>query len=292
MGAMNLMKAALKHSTVLSTVSPTYAREIQGPSYGFGLDGVLAARNGDLQGILNGIDTDAWDPTADPAIAACYDANDMSGKSVCKAALQREFGLPVEPGVPVFGVIARLTSQKGLDVLAHALDRLLSWDLQLVLLGSGEPDAERYYREMSRRRGDRFCARIGFDDGLAHRIEAGADFFLMPSRFEPCGLNQMYSLRYGTLPIVRRTGGLVDTVLQYDEARNEGTGFRFDDLDAVSLANTIGWALSTYYDRPDHFKAMRLRAMAQDFSWDRAAQRYERLYLDAYRRRRGQRFAD
>ena len=290
-GDVNLMKGAIAHSTMLSTVSPTYAREIQSPEYGFGLDGVLSARRADLRGILNGIDFSEWNPGADPHLAAPFDVNRLGGKALCKAALQREVGLPVRPGTPLFGVIGRLTSQKGFDVLAHALESLLKWDMQVVLLGSGDPEAERFFAALAYQRGDKFRAYIGFDDGLAHRIEAGSDFFLMPSRFEPCGLNQMYSLRYGTLPIVRATGGLIDTVENYDENRGSGTGFMFSDLTAPGLTNTIGWALSTYFDRPTHIERMRQTAMAQDFSWSRAAGEYEQLYLDAYARRRGHAFA-
>jgi starch synthase len=290
LGVMNLLKAAIQHSTMLSTVSPSYSREIQGPAHGMGLDGLLAARSGDLRGILNGIDIDEWNPATDPHVANRYDSRDLIGKASCKADLQREMALPARDERPLFGVVGRLTSQKGLDVLARALDRVLSWDLQMVLLGSGDGEAEHFFGAMSRLGGDRFRAHIGFDNGLAHRIEAGADFFVMPSRFEPCGLNQMYSLRYGTLPVVRATGGLGDTVRQYDETTGDGTGFLFDDLDPDSLADTIGWALSTFYDRPRHIEAMRERAMAQDFSWARAAARYERLYLDAYERRRGHPF--
>jgi starch synthase len=187
--------------------------------------------------------------------------------------------------------IGRLTSQKGVDVLGDVLDRVLDWDTQLVLLGTGDPDAERFFAAASERRRDRCRVWIGFDDARAHRIEAGADFFLMPSRFEPCGLSQLYSLRYGTLPIVRATGGLVDTVTNYDEATGNGTGFVFNDLTPDALANTIGWALSTWHDRPQHVAAMRARAMARDFSWERAAREYERLYLAAYTRRRGHAFA-
>ncbi len=285
-GDFNPMKAALVHSTMLSTVSPTYAHEIQTGAFGFGLDGVLAARSRDLRGILNGIDVDHWNPARDPHIAARFDRNDLHGKAACKAALQREMGLPERENVPVFGVISRLTPQKGLDVLAFALERLLSWDLQVVVLGSGDSEAERFFSTVAARRGDKFRCYIGFDDGLSHRIEAGSDFFIMPSRFEPCGLNQMYSLRYATLPIVRATGGLADTVVGYDEATGGGTGFVFQDLTADALANTVGWALSTYHDRPEHMLQMRRRAMEQDFSWERAAEDYERLYLDAYERRR------
>ena len=286
-GDLNLMKGAVAHSTMLSTVSPTYSREIQTQEYGFGLDGVLAARRADLRGILNGIDFDEWNPTADHHLASRFDAEHLEGKAVCKTALQTEVGLPVRPDRPIFGVIGRLTSQKGFDVLAHALEKLLTWDLQVVMLGSGDPEAERFFAALAYQRGDKFRAYIGFDEGLAHRIEAGSDFFLMPSRFEPCGLNQMYSLRYGTLPVVRATGGLVDTVRSYDEVDGGGTGFVFRDLTPSGLTNTIGWALSTYYERPSHIERMRRTAMAEDFSWQRAAAEYEMLYREAYQRRRG-----
>ncbi len=288
-GALNLTKAALRHATVVSTVSPTYAREIQTPELGCGLDGVLRERGAELVGILNGIDDD-WNPAADPHIPKSFSAADMAGKDVCKTSLQREAHLPVDPRIPVFGVVGRLTSQKGFDILAHCMHRVLSWDLQLVLLGSGDREAEHFFAALSARRPDRFKAWIGFHNGLAHRIEAGGDFFVMPSRFEPCGLNQMYSLRYGTLPIVRATGGLVDTVRNYSEETGEGTGFVFGDLTPDALANAIGWALSSYFDRPHHVRAMRQRAMAQDFSWNGAAEAYERLYRHAYRRRRGHDF--
>ena len=283
---LNLMKAAVAHSTILSTVSPTYAREIQTPAFGFGLDGVLAARSGDLRGILNGIDVAEWNPATDHHLPETFDAKHLTGKARCKADLQLQMGLPAKPNQALFGVVGRLTSQKGFDVMAHALEQLLEWDLQMVLLGTGDQDAERFFAAVSSHRGDKFRATIGFDNALAHRIEAGSDFFLMPSRFEPCGLNQMYSLRYGTLPIVRATGGLVDTVQNYDEPAGGGTGFMFNDLTVEALSNTVGWALSTYYDRPKHITSMRKRAMAQDFSWDRAAAEYERLYLEAYQRRR------
>ena len=289
-GTLNLTKGALRHSTMLSTVSPSYAKEIQTPEFGCGLDGVLHARRGDLVGILNGIDVDEWNPATDPHIATRYTAARVEGKSACKAALQAEAGLPLDPRVPLFSAVGRLTHQKGYDVLAHCMDQVLSWDVQLVLLGNGDREAEQFYRALSARRPDKFKAWLGFDNHLAHRIEAGADFLVMPSRFEPCGLSQMYSLRYGTLPIVRATGGLIDTVQNYDQATGAGTGFVFGDLTPDALTNTIGWALSTFFDRPDHVKTMRKRAMEQDFSWDAAAEAYERLYLDAYRRRRGQVF--
>jgi starch synthase len=289
-GTLNLLKGGLRHANAISTVSPTYAREIQTPAYGFGLDGVLRERSGDLFGILNGIDVDAWNPATDRHLAERFSREDLAGKAACKAALQHEAGLPADPHVPVFGVVSRLAEQKGLDVLAHAIERVLSWHVQLVLLGTGDPEGEHFFRSLAARHRDRFRAWIGFDDGLAHRIEAGADFFVMPSRFEPCGLNQMYSLRYGTLPIVRATGGLVDTVQKYDEATGDGTGFVFSDLSPDALSSTIGWAVSTWFDRRHHVEAMRRRAMEQDFSWDRAAAAYERLYLHAYQSRRGHPF--
>jgi starch synthase len=289
-GDMNLMKAAIRHSNLLSTVSPTYAREIQTSAYGFGLDGELSLRRPFLRGVLNGIDTHEWNPAADPHIAAPFSPIDISGKAVCKASLQKQLGLPVRPNVPLFGVVGRLTPQKGFDVLAHALDKILSWDLQMVLLGNGDPEAEHFFSHLATKRSDKFRTFIGFDEGLAHRIEAGSDFLLMPSRFEPCGLNQMYSQRYGTLPIVRGTGGLLDTVINYDQATGEGTGFIFWDLTPGAIADTMGWALSTYFERPGHIEAMRTRAMQQDFSWDRAAEAYEGLYREAFQIRRGHPF--
>jgi starch synthase len=290
-GALNLTKAALQHATMLSTVSPTYAREIQSPEFGCGLDGVLRGRSADLVGILNGVDVEDWNPATDPHVAANFSTAHPAGKLLCKRTLQLEAGLPADPAIPVFGVVGRLTHQKGFDVLAHCMDRVLSWNAQFVLLGNGDREAEHFFRTLSARRPDKFKAWLGFDNGLAHRITAGSDFLVMPSRFEPCGLSQMYAMRYGTLPIVRATGGLADTVQRYEEAAGAGTGFVFDDLTADALGNAIGWALSTYHDRPHHIRAMRERAMEKDFSWDVSADTYEDLYLEAYRRRRGHAFA-
>jgi starch synthase len=286
-GSMNLTKGACYHSTLLSTVSPTYAREIQTPAHGFGLDGVLAERSGDLVGVLNGIDAEEWDPGTDPLIPAHFSAASLAGKDECKRALQAESGLPVRADVPVFGLVGRLTRQKGVDVIAQILSGLVDLDLQMVFLGTGDRDVEAYFAHMASRRPDRLATFIGFDNQRAHRIEAGADFFLMPSRFEPCGLNQLYSLRYGTLPIVRATGGLVDTVAPYDERTGNGTGFVFHDLTPTALYNVIGWASSTWYDRPQHIVKMRQQAMRQDFTWDRSALEYENLYLAARAKRRG-----
>jgi len=290
-GSLNLTKAALQHATMLSTVSPTYAREIQVSEFGCGLDGVLRGRSSDLVGILNGVDVHDWNPATDPHTEAHFSAAHMAGKQVCKTTLQREAGLPADPSIPLFGVVGRLTHQKGFDVLASCMDRVLSWNAQFVLLGNGDRDAEQFFGALSARRPDKFKAWLGFDNGLAHRITAGSDFLVMPSRFEPCGLSQMYAMRYGTLPIVRATGGLADTVQRYEEAAGAGTGFVFDDLTVDALGNSIGWALSTYHDRPHHIRGMRQRAMEKDFSWDVSADAYEDLYLEAYRRRRGHAFA-
>jgi starch synthase len=289
-GTMNLTKAALYRATSLTTVSPTYAGEIQTGAYGCGLDGILVERSRDLVGILNGIDVEEWNPATDPHLAAPFHASDLAGKRLCKAALQAEAGLPARPEVPLLALIARLVPQKGVDVFAHALDAILGWDVQLIMLGSGDPEAERFFSARARAQRDRFCAWIPFEDGRAHRIQAGADFFVMPSRFEPCGLSQLYAMQYGTLPIVRGTGGLADTVTTYDETSGAGTGFVFHDLRPDSLADTIGWAVATWYDRPAQIELMRRRAMAQDHSWDRAAREYVQLYLASYARRRGHGF--
>jgi starch synthase len=290
-GTLNLTKAALMHATLLTTVSPTYADEIKTPDCGYGLDGVLRDRSDDLVGIVNGIDTGEWSPATDPHLPARFSASDLRGKAICKAELQREAGLPVRPELPLVGLVARLAPQKGIDVLAQALHRILDLDLQFVLLGTGDPEAESFFAQVADERGDRFCAWLHFDNGRAHRIEAGSDFFLMPSRFEPCGLNQLYSLAYGTLPIVRATGGLADTVRSYSEPTGRGTGFSFGDLTPGALFDTVGWAVSTWYNRPHHIEAMRSEAMAEDFSWQHAAKEYERVYLRAYEKRRGHPFS-
>jgi starch synthase len=229
-------------------------------------------------GVLNGIDERLWDPQTDPFLAAPFDANDLSGKAICKRALQRELGLAERADVPLFGIVSRLSDQKGTDVALAALNRVLDLDCQVVILGSGDPAAEGYLLWRSHHGGDRFRAWIGFSEGLAHRIEAAADMFLMPSRFEPCGLNQMYSQRYGTLPVVRATGGLDDTVDNYDPETGGGTGFKLWDLNPESLLATVRWAIDTYRRRPDHFRAMQQRAMARRFGWDVAAPRYALVY--------------
>jgi starch synthase len=278
-GQINLLKAGISASTIVSTVSPTYAREIQTKDGGEGLDGLLRARGGDVIGVLNGIDDNTWSPELDKHIAAPFSDRDMSGKALCKAALQRELGLEERPDVPMIGVVSRLVSQKGIDVISDVLHRLLDLDVQIVILGSGDSAQEQRFREMSHHSRS-FRAWIGMNEGLAHRIEAGCDLFLMPSRYEPCGLNQMYSQRYGTLPIVRAVGGLDDTV------ENGETGFKLQDLTPDALVATVAWAVDTYRHAPARFRAMQLASMRKPMGWSHAAQQYEALYRLAMMRRR------
>jgi starch synthase len=277
-GRLNLLKGGIYHATKLTTVSPRYALEIRTAEGGAGLDDVLGFRSADLVGILNGIDDRVWNPRTDPLIAARYGPADLSGKAACKLALQRDLRLAQRPDVPLIGIVTRLTEQKGSDVVADALDRILRLDTQMAVLGAGDPDLEEFFRVRSLLGGDRFRMVRGYDESLSHRIEAGADLFLMPSRFEPCGLNQMYSQCYGTLPIVRATGGLDDTVEPYDERTGEGTGFKFSDLTPDSLVATVAWAARVYRERPAHFRAMQMRAMDKEFGWQRAARRYVEVY--------------
>jgi starch synthase len=277
-GNLNLLKGGIYHATKLTTVSPRYAIEIRTPEGGAGLDRVLGFRGADLVGILNGIDDRAWNPRTDPLVAARYDPGDLAGKAACKLALQRDMRLAARPDVPLIGIVTRLTEQKGSDVVADALDGILRLDTQMAVLGAGDPDLEEFFRVRSLLGGDRFRMVRGYDESLSHRIEAGADLFLMPSRFEPCGLNQMYSQRYGTLPIVRATGGLDDTVEPCDESSGEGTGFKLWDLSPDSLVATVAWAARVYRERPDLFRAMQARAMRKDFGWHTAAKRYIEVY--------------
>ncbi|MGB8929835.1 MAG: glycogen synthase GlgA [Anaeromyxobacteraceae bacterium] len=273
---LNFMKAGITFADRLTTVSPTYAREILTPLAGWGLDGLLRHRARDLTGILNGIDVHAWDPAHDPHLPAHYSPHRMAGKGSCKAALQRELGLPVRDDVPLIGMVGRLVEQKGLDLVVPSLAQLLSLDVQVAVLGTGRPDFEQAFAAAAAARPERIAARIGFDERTAHRIEAGADLFLMPSQFEPCGLNQLYSLRYGTVPVVRAVGGLEDTVEDYDGWRR-GTGFKFREYDARSLLTALRRAVEAWRDARA-WRAIVARGMAQDFSWDRSAERYEALY--------------
>lgn len=289
-GGVNLMKAGLYHSTKLTTVSPTYAQEIRTKAGGCGLDQVLQFRGADLVGILNGIDAVSWDPATDRSLPANYRAGDLAGKAVCKRALQQELGLAVDARAPLFGVVSRFASQKGLDLLAEALPRVLEqMNAQFALLGNGDPRLEEFFRSVPAIYPGRVGTQVGFNGHLSRLIQAGSDVFVMPSRSEPCGLTQMYAMRYGTPPIVRATGGLVDTVENYEEGRETGTGFVFHDATAGALADTIGWACATYHDRPAEFAGLQQRGMAKDFSWRASAQHYAELYGWAVEARTGRR---
>ena len=279
-GRLSFMTAGILHASHLSTVSPTHAREILTPNYGFGLDPLLRARADHLVGIVNGVDYGEWDPAADELIAHPYSTADLEGKEWNKKALLEEVGLPYEPGVPLFGVVSRLTAQKGFDLFYDAIPELLARrPARLVVLGSGEQRYEEFFHALGRAFPRRVHFHRGFSNPLAHRIQAGSDMFLVPSRFEPCGLTQLYSLRYGTVPIVRRTGGLADTVELYDSAAGTGTGFVFDNFDSQALRWALDYALDSYADRAKWNGLVR-NAMAQDFSWERQGPHY----LDLYRR--------
>lgn len=286
-GGVNLLKAGLWFADAVTTVSPTYAREITQPPQGHGLEPYIQRRAGDFFGILNGADYAHWDPRIDAYLPARYGPDDLGGKAACKQALQRRFGLREDPAVPLFGVISRFTEQKGIGLLAGALPRALgSMELQAVVLGSGDRDMERFFTWLAANEPERAGCHVGYSEELSHLVQAGSDFFLMPSLWEPCGLTQMYALRYGTPPVVRATGGLEDTVENYDERSGAGTGFKFHAATPQALYDTIGWAVSTFYDRPAHLHRLRQQAMAQDFNWEDAAHEYVAVYRHAMHRRR------
>lgn len=286
-GEINPFKGGCYHATMLTTVSPTYAEEIRSSPGGNGLEHIMQFRAADLVGILNGIDERVWDPATDRHLPAHFDRTDLSGKTACKRIMQQQLGLEVRPEVPLLVVVSRLTPQKGIDVVVEVLDRLLEMDVQIAILGAGDPALEGVLRSRSQHGGGRFYAWVGYNERLAHWFEAAGDFFLMPSRFEPCGLNQMYSQRYGTLPIVRATGGLQDTVEQCDPKTRAGTGFKLDHLTPDSLVNTVRWAVDLFRQDPDLIRAMQIRGMNKDFGWTRAARSYQDVYHWSLERRRG-----
>lgn len=276
-GDVNLLKTGIVFADAVTTVSPRYAREITTPEFGAGLDGVLRARRRALFGILNGIDEEVWRTRANPHLPAAYDADHPEGKAVCKAALQREVGLPEDPQSPLFSTISRLEFQKGIDLILQAWELLAEERWQYVLLGSGDPRLEDQVRQAERRWPDRFRFVRRRDEALAHRLEAGADFYLMPSRYEPCGLNQMYSLRYGTVPIVHAVGGLDDAVVDEQEDPAGTTGIKFREPTAQALAAAIQRAFRLF-ERPDALDVLRRRGMRVDFGWARAVRQYVALY--------------
>jgi starch synthase len=279
-GRMSFLKAALYYADAITTVSPTYAREIQSEALGFGLDGLLRWRRDVLSGILNGIDTEEWDPATDPLLARQYDTTTLDAKTENKRALQRSLGLALEPEIPLLGVVSRLVPQKGLDLLADIAGAIIDLPAQLAVLGAGDSDLEHRFLQLAARDSGRIAVRIGFDNALAHLIEAGADAFLMPSRFEPCGMNQMYSQRYGTPPVVRATGGLVDSVVDCNrETLTSGTatGFVFDEPEAAAFLAAIKRAIDMYRNR-GAWRDVQRNGMAKDFGWDRAARQYAEIY--------------
>jgi len=277
LGRMNWMKGAIYHANKITTVSPTYAGEIRTPEGGFGLDHALRFKGGDLVGILNGIDLNTWNPGDDAFLNNSFSTADLSGKARVKEDLQREFGLEVNPHLPVFGVVSRLFHQKGLDLLASVVERIAdSGRMQLIVLGAGERWEEESFSHAAARHPGAVAAYIGFSEGLAHRIIAGADFFVMPSRFEPCGLGQQYAMRYGTIPIVRRTGGLADTVVPI--GREDATGFLFEEPQPHPLLDRLFEAVTLWEHAPDEIHRLRLNGMNRDASWDRSAEQYSQVY--------------
>lgn len=279
----NLLKSGIVFSDAVNTVSPTYAREIQTAEFGYGLEGLLNGVHWKLSGIVNGCDYEHWNPAHDRFIAAPYTPETVfERKPLCKTELQRRFNLPPDPRAPVLGVVARLVNQKGIDLVLSCAPGFLDLGCQLVVLGDGDRELHDQLQALRERRPDRVGLYLGFNEGLAHAIEAGSDLFLMPSRYEPCGLNQMYSLKYGTPPVVRTTGGLADTVVNAtleNLADGRATGFTFGDYTAHALYETVRWALTLLRERPKDFRQIVQTAMAQDWSWDRSAEAYERLYL-------------
>jgi len=268
---VNFLKGGLVHADALTTVSPTYAREIQTEEHGWGLEGVLRQRSADLKGILNGVDYAEWSPERDRHLPAAYSARDLGGKAACKSALQRRCGLPVRSNVPVLAMVGRLVEQKGVDIFAQAFAKMAGQDLQIVVLGTGDRGIQETLVAAAAGFRERASVHIAFDNGFAHQIMAGSDLLLVPSRYEPCGLTQIYALRYGTVPVVRATGGLADTV------EHGVTGFRFEAYTADALLWSVGEALAAYRDRA-RWEAIRKAGMARDFSWDASAREYMRLF--------------
>lgn len=276
-GKVNFLKGAITSADFITTVSRKYAQEIQTSEYGFGLEGVLRARSGTVAGILNGVNYAEWNPETDTHVAANYTADDLSGKALCKRALLREFELPDDTQLPVLGIVSRFAGQKGFDLIQQVSARIAREELIVVALGTGDRDYEDMFRRLNKQYPQKFAVKIAFDNQLAHQIEAGADMFLMPSKYEPAGLNQLYSLKYGTVPIVRATGGLDDTVEQWDPVTRKGTGFKFREYNGEALLETIQMALAAFRDQ-DTWRVLMRNGMNQDYSWDASAREYIRVY--------------
>lgn len=276
-GKMNFLKGGIVFSDAITTVSEKYSHEIQTKEYGYGLEGVLQNRAKDILGILNGVDYEEWSPENDTHLAANYDLNDLSGKRKCKLELLELFELDRSENAPLIGIISRLAAQKGFDILAEAVEELIESGVSLILLGTGDKTYEKQFAELGEKHRGHFGVKIAFDNALAHKIEAGADMFLMPSRYEPCGLNQMYSMRYGTIPVVRATGGLDDTIKEFDARSGKGNGFKFAEYSSGALVEAVKRAMRVYEKR-DVWLGLMKNAMEEDFSWNRSALRYEKVY--------------
>jgi starch synthase len=283
---VNFLKGALLFSDCLTTVSPKYAEEIKTAEYGYGLEGVVRNRADRLTGILNGADYTAWSPERDKVIAARYSPKDLSGKFACKKDLIEVFGLPPETAEkPLIGIVSRFAGQKGFDLIEQIAEELLSEDVAVTALGAGEARFENFFRELMKAHPAKFSVKVAYDNVLAHKVEAGADIFLMPSRYEPCGLNQIYSLKYGTVPVVRATGGLDDTIEAYEPATGRGTGFKFQAYDGLALLGAIREAVSVFRNEPAAWRGIQLNGMAKDFSWRASAVEYAKLYDAAWKSR-------
>lgn len=279
-GKMNFMKGGIVFSDLITTVSVKYAQEIQTPEYGYGMDGVLKDRREHLYGILNGVDYSLWNPKTDPHIASNYDEKDISGKKNCKEELKQIYGLKGSDEFPVIGMISRLADQKGFDILAEAMEHLLRLDICLVILGTGDAKYEKQFAELAKKHPGHLGVKIAFDNTLAHKIEAGSDMFLMPSKYEPCGLNQMYSLKYGAIPVVRATGGLDDTIKEFNPETGKGTGFKFNAYSSMELVKAVKRAVYIYRNKLLWEKLVK-NAMKQDFSWQKSAYKFEEVYKKA-----------
>lgn len=277
-GKVNFLKGALVTSDYITTVSRKYSQEIQTPEYGFGLEGVLRERASTVSGILNGVDYNEWSPETDKFIAAHYSPENLAGKAECKKDLLKEFGIAAaDPKLPVIGIVSRFAAQKGFDLIAQVADRLARENMIVVALGAGDKEYEELFRRLQQQFPQKFAAKVAYDNAIAHKIEAGSDMFLMPSKYEPCGLNQIYSLKYGTVPVVRATGGLDDTIESFDARSGKGTGFKFSDYSGEALLQTIRGALAAFADPVSWQKLMR-NGMTKDFSWNASAREYVRIY--------------
>ena len=277
-GKVNFLKGAITMADFITTVSRRYSQEIQTAEYGFGLEGVLRARGNTIAGILNAVDYESWNPETDSLIAAKYSAKDLTGKPACKADLLKEFGLATDTRLPVVGIVSRFVQQKGFDLIHQVADRLAMEEMILVVLGSGQREYEDMFRRLNKQYPQKVAIKVAYDNALAHKIEAGSDIYLMPSHYEPCGLNQIYSLRYGTVPVVRATGGLDDTVEQFDPRTQKGTGFKFREYSGEAMLDSLKGAITLYRDNPEAWRALMRNGMAQDYSWMNSAREYVKVY--------------